>query len=945
MNHPPPLRQRLTAATTLAGSLAVTLALLVGMPWILWRATGMPWPEHVSSIGEFVQRLTQPVSDPLMIDLLAVVGWLCWAAFAATVVREAIWYTTHLPQLLRDRHAHHEHVASLSVKNSLAALCIGTLVVALIGLWRPQTVSAQQQLSSPERARAHTAAAAPLIPAPLPPPTSSASAATGVERATTAGPGPKRDGVSGTGEGIPHIEYTVIEGDTLWNIAHTHLGDALTWPRIYALNKDRVQRDGARLTEPDLILPGWQLTIPVARAATPTSAPSPTPADPEPDAPPTEPTGSAETAPPQPTPRQHKDADEQEAGARTAAQAGQQKEATAQPAGTQARPAAISLGQASLIGITTAAGLLAARRYWNWHQHRRREPGRDTEPPALSPLVDKAAQAAHAATRPPRPADPDLLAPRRVPPQQPRTPGTVTIGVRRDAEVPLDELAVPGGCAWRGPGAEGTARALLVGVLTAAERQRPGPSRVTAVVPRDVAEILLPSLPAQFTALTQSADLAEAVRAAEQRLITHARTHDEQDAAPAATRPESADSGAQTKPGILLLLTAPDAAHTGQLQALAARSSPGTLIVLTVGAALPGAACWHIADDGTVTMEGRDHQPDPLRLFHLTPEAGRDMAEVLLTAHGQRPRPQRPSTPTQDLHAGSEPPEPPAAPEKEDAPETEDAPERPRAVETSRPEQTKPVRLNVLGPVTLYARGHQDPVGTNLRGEVREFLALLAAHPTGLLASDIADKLHLAPGNDQNALKNLRRAVRRALRAATGITAQEFILLQGELHKLHPELVETDLTDFSGSLKEAFPTSDGNENINAILPAVRAALAHYQGPFAHGSDYLWADTIREHLAMKAIDATLRLAHNAEHAGATPRERDAVLPLLEHLGTIHPDHERLAQHTIRLYQAAGRHDAARHIHTRLTRCLTDLGLEPEPATQALVTPRTHSRQTR
>ncbi|MFF3517378.1 hypothetical protein [Streptomyces sp. NPDC002573] len=144
MTHPPHWRQRLTAAATAAGTLALTLALLAGMPYVLWQAAGVPWPDYVSSLNEFAQRLSQPVSDPLMIDLLAVVGWVCWAAFASTVVRETIWYTTHLPQLIRNRHAHHEHVATLSMKGSLAALCIGTLVLALIGLCRPQPASAQQ---------------------------------------------------------------------------------------------------------------------------------------------------------------------------------------------------------------------------------------------------------------------------------------------------------------------------------------------------------------------------------------------------------------------------------------------------------------------------------------------------------------------------------------------------------------------------------------------------------------------------------------------------------------------------------------------------------------------------------------------------------------------------------------------------------------------------------
>ncbi|WP_033328680.1 BTAD domain-containing putative transcriptional regulator [Streptomyces yerevanensis] len=932
MTHPPQLRQRLTAAVTAGGTLALTLALLAGMPYVLWRATGLPWPEHVSSVSEFGRRLTQPVSDPLMIDLLAVVGWVCWAAFATTVVRETCWYTTHLPQLLRDRHAHDEHVAALSVKGSLAALCIGTLVVALIGLWRPQTVSAQQP-SSPGEVRTHIAATAPLVPALGQPPTPPAAAATAPARAMTAGLTPERPGPPGKAEEVEHIEYTVTEGDTLWDIAHTHMGDALTWPRIYALNKDRVQSDGARLTDPDRIRPGWHLIIPIAQSATPPPTPAPAPV---PDA-----TPSPPSAPPaQPTPDQGTGTGHEAGGEHTpAGQPDRHEETAARKTDTEPGPAAIGLGEASLIGITAAAGLLAARRYWYWHQHRLREPNHEAEVPALSPLVDKAAQAAHAATRPPRPPDPDALVTHRTPAQKPRSTGTVTIGVRDNAEVLLDELARPGGCAWTGPGSEGAARALLVGILTAAERQRPGPPLVTAIVPENVAEGLLPSLPAQFTALTQSADTAEAIRAAEQHLIAHARTRYEQDTDPAATGPTITDSTPETGPGTLLLLTVPDAAHTGQLQALATRSRPGTLIVLTLGAPLPGAASWHIADDGTTHANAHDQHPSPLRLFHLTPEAGRDLAEVLLTSHGQRPRLRILPTPSRrpdDEHSDDEHPEAPAAPM------ADEPPTRPYALEASRPTQTKPVRLHVLGPITLYARGHQDPVGTNLRSEVHELLALLAAHPAGLLASDIADKLHLDPGSDQNALKNLRRAVRRALRAATGITAQEFIVLQGELHKLHPELVETDLADFSRNLNRAFSVTDGEEAENDALSAVRDALAHYRGPFAQGGDYLWADAIREHLAMKATDAALRLARKAEHADAAPRERDAVLTLLEHLSILHPDHERLAQHTIRLYQAAGRHDAARHTYTRLKRHLTDLGLEPEPATQALVAPRTHSR---
>lgn len=140
-------RRRLTAAATALGTLVVIVVLLTGVPYVLWGATGAPWPDRVASWNEFGQRLVQPVGDPLAVELLATAAWVCWAAFTWTVIREVVWYAGHLPRLLRDCHAHREHVASLSVKGSLAALCIGTFVVALISLWRPPRQSAPTNLA------------------------------------------------------------------------------------------------------------------------------------------------------------------------------------------------------------------------------------------------------------------------------------------------------------------------------------------------------------------------------------------------------------------------------------------------------------------------------------------------------------------------------------------------------------------------------------------------------------------------------------------------------------------------------------------------------------------------------------------------------------------------------------------------------------------------------
>jgi YVTN family beta-propeller protein len=56
--------------------------------------------------------------------------------------------------------------------------------------------------------------------------------------------------------------YVVRSGDTLWAIAERQLGDPRLWPTIASASASTVQPDGQRLTDPDLIRPGWALTVP-----------------------------------------------------------------------------------------------------------------------------------------------------------------------------------------------------------------------------------------------------------------------------------------------------------------------------------------------------------------------------------------------------------------------------------------------------------------------------------------------------------------------------------------------------------------------------------------------------------------------------------------------------------------------------------------------------------
>src|SRR5690606_30752 len=96
----------------------------------------------------------------------------------------------------------------------------------------------------------------------------------------------------------PSNVHVVAAGDTLSGIAESHLGDARRYVEIFDLNRDLTQADGRRLTDPDLIIPGWQLRLPSPEPAIETGGPT-SPAESPPPAGDT-PTADPEVPPPPP---------------------------------------------------------------------------------------------------------------------------------------------------------------------------------------------------------------------------------------------------------------------------------------------------------------------------------------------------------------------------------------------------------------------------------------------------------------------------------------------------------------------------------------------------------------------------------------------------------------------------------------------------------------------
>ncbi|MFH5824715.1 LysM peptidoglycan-binding domain-containing protein [Georgenia sp. AZ-5] len=99
-------------------------------------------------------------------------------------------------------------------------------------------------------------------------------------------------------QAVPDGAYIVAPGDTLSEIAADLLRDANRWPELVEASKSTIQPDGDRLTDPDLIRPGWTITNPAATTAS-LSPVAPAPPAPAPE--PTAPEGPSAVEEPAPT--------------------------------------------------------------------------------------------------------------------------------------------------------------------------------------------------------------------------------------------------------------------------------------------------------------------------------------------------------------------------------------------------------------------------------------------------------------------------------------------------------------------------------------------------------------------------------------------------------------------------------------------------------------------
>jgi DNA-binding SARP family transcriptional activator len=949
------VRRALTRAWRLLRALtgiAVTAALLAGLPWGLEAMTGSPLPRSWPGWAQAQRFLASPLTDGAIIRFLADAAWLLWAAFALSLAIELIAATRGQPA---------PRLPAIAPVQALAAALVGATMMTALHAPRAQTRTAPPLHAALPSA---TSISAPLVPGHT------------AQLTAASGPAARAGSARSTAQARPKV-YRVREDDDLWDIAGRFLGDPEEWHQVYQLNKGRPQPDGRCLTDPNLIIPGWVLLIPQP-AGTHATAPHP-------GRPGTRTPGGGRTPGPSPspsrTPRPTQSAEPSPRPSRAAPSPGPSSGSSTPGRGTHTPQVSVRLPSGALIGIGVAV-MIAAAITLAAIQRRRRYRPRPGPPSTLAPEtppLPEVISALRRAARPPLPATgpeagdqdaplvtgpdgEDLTAadpyadlyealpapdadsgshapgedPDSVPqpgPEHPARrelpPGTVPAGVRGDAETPVDiDIAGLGGLGLTGPGAEPAARAILAALLAQAP---PGETGLPAVIipAADAARLLPGTSPATIPGLAVPATADTALGELEALQLTLARLSGaDDDLADAGLAPGTGGPG-------VTLIAAPGQGTARRLAGILEAGRRTGIAAVLLGAWPAGVTC-QVAADGTVTsVTPPNPDLDGIRLFTLGAAEAAAIAGVLQEAGGSPPA-SRPATPApadgqrppaagrapriRYLTAPEAPPHPARLPGPlPDPPASAAAGEQP---EPGTPPGDRPVQLALLGPLRITAAGQEVAGGMR---KARELLAFLAVQqPEGTSGEAISEALwpEVDPGRAAGQRNLALRKARELLRTATGLPEPRWILNVSGRYRLDPALIGTDLEAFSEAL-EAARTASGD----ARLAASRRAVALYRGELAEGAGYEWAEPYAETARRRALDAWTTIAEILQ-----PADPDQALSALETALSHDPYNEYLYVRIMRLQAAAGHPEAVRRTLALLESKLTDLGLTPSSQTR-------------
>lgn len=227
-----------TGLAALLGS----LVLIVGVPVGLVAFVGNPLPTTMPTRA----WLTADVTATLVIDVLAVLVWVVWVHFVVCFLTE--WRAVRAGRMPG-------RVALGGGSQVLARQLVAGILLLAGGASAAQGATAlTADVPNGAGATAVTATSVADLRAPQIAPEQRAA----VEAEA-------RDRAEQADRAVKHYEVKPPRGrnhDTLWDIAERTLGDPFRYREIFELNQHRLQPDGSRLTDADLIRPGWQLRLP-----------------------------------------------------------------------------------------------------------------------------------------------------------------------------------------------------------------------------------------------------------------------------------------------------------------------------------------------------------------------------------------------------------------------------------------------------------------------------------------------------------------------------------------------------------------------------------------------------------------------------------------------------------------------------------------------------------
>jgi hypothetical protein len=232
-----------------AGALLTIIVILIGVPVALILAARNPVPT-ATQFHDIVTLIPDYGNVILLTKVLPCLAWVAWLLFAGPLLVE-------IGASIAGRQTT-KRVWVLKGQQYAAAALVSAVLIMFASF-----------------AGFHTVASPVVQAAPAP-------SISIVPVDTTPAPSPVPEHpVLATADAIPlplNVIHTVLPGDNLWDISEQYYGVGTRDMDIFRASTGTLQPGGQRLTNPNLIRPGWQLTVPdVPVAAAPTSSAVPEP--------------------------------------------------------------------------------------------------------------------------------------------------------------------------------------------------------------------------------------------------------------------------------------------------------------------------------------------------------------------------------------------------------------------------------------------------------------------------------------------------------------------------------------------------------------------------------------------------------------------------------------------------------------------------------------------